>query len=120
MNKLFISIVLVFIAPVISLAASSKLLETNSNPQITSVDNKTVYYDAPLCFKENARTEVRLLLLDTNYPNETVIKEHVWFEDLTPGKSYFYTFDNDASKYTIMVNGLCKISDYKYRLRREF
>lgn len=82
------------------------------NPTIQKIEGKVVEFKTPSCFNHTSNVEVRLLLLDTNYITETVVKENVKFNNLNPATTYTYTFDNDASKYTIMVNGVCNISSY--------
>jgi hypothetical protein len=91
------------------------------NPVIEKIEDRIVEFKTPYCFNTQAEVNVRLLLLDTNYVTETVVKENVLFKSLIPATSYSYTFDNNASKYTIMVNGVCNNSSYfNNRLKTQF
>lgn len=103
---------LIFLPFIILFSRAAQAQSFIDNPIIEKIDNKTIEFKTPSCFNNTSDVEVRLLLLDTNYVTETVVKENVKFDNLSPSTSYSYTFDNDASKYTIMVNGVCNISSY--------
>lgn len=114
---------LIFLPLIILFSKTAQAQSFIDNPIIEKIDNKTIEFKTPSCFNNASDVEVRLLLLDTNYITETVVKENVKFDNLSPSTFYSYTFDNDASKYTIMVNGVCNLSSYfnnNNHLRQQF
>lgn len=120
MNRIILALSSILFITMPSIAQAQSFI---SNPTIQKIDSKNVEFQTPNCLNnKNASTDVRLLLLDTNYVNETVVKENVFFEDLAAYSNYSYTFNNDASKYTIMVNGVCTLSSYfdNNRLQKHF